>query len=70
MENLSFDYLVSQGIFAVLFVWLLFDSKKDSKEREKEYQKTINSLANKISIVNEIKEDVNEIKIKLEKDGN
>jgi predicted type IV restriction endonuclease len=26
--------IISQGIFAVLFVWLLFDTRKESKTRE------------------------------------
>ncbi|HZK44106.1 MAG TPA: BhlA/UviB family holin-like peptide [Syntrophomonadaceae bacterium] len=26
--------IISQGVFAVLFVWLLFDSRKESKTRE------------------------------------
>ncbi len=32
--ELPIDQIVSQGIFAILFVWLLFNSQKDSKERE------------------------------------
>ncbi|WP_449622887.1 BhlA/UviB family holin-like peptide [Robertmurraya sp. Marseille-Q9965] len=28
------DVWLSQGVFAVLFVWLLIDTRKDSKERE------------------------------------
>ncbi|WP_346234442.1 BhlA/UviB family holin-like peptide [Lysinibacillus telephonicus] len=34
MEHLPLDMFVSQGIFAVLFVWLLINSRKESKERE------------------------------------
>lgn len=26
--------LISQGLFAVLFVWLLYDTRQESKERE------------------------------------
>lgn len=48
--------------FASLFIWLLFDTKKDSKEREQKYQKTIENLSKNIEIVNDIKEDVKEIK--------
>lgn len=32
--ELPIDQIVSQGIFAILFVWLLWNSQKDSKERE------------------------------------
>lgn len=37
MDTLSPDMLkmvISQGIFAVLFVWLLYDTRKESKARE------------------------------------
>ena len=37
MENLNPDILkmlISQGIFAVLFVWLLYDTRKEAKARE------------------------------------
>lgn len=57
--------VLSQGIFACLFVWLLVESRKDSKEREEKYQTTIDKLADKISIVQEIKDDVVEIKRKI-----
>lgn len=72
MEKITLDLIVSQGIFAVLFVYLLLDTKKDSKEREVKYQETItknqtiiSDLADKINIVEDIKEDVNEIKNKM-----
>lgn len=72
MEKITLDLIVSQGIFAVLFVYLLLDTKKDSKEREVKYQETISKnqtiisdLADKINIVEDIKEDVNEIKNKM-----
>lgn len=72
MENLTLDLIVLQGIFAVLFVYLLLDTKKYSKEREVKYQETITKtqiiiteLADKINIVEDIKEYVNEIKNKM-----
>jgi hypothetical protein len=34
-------YFLTQGPFAVLFVWLLFASRKDSKERETKLYDTI-----------------------------
>ncbi|WP_339185602.1 BhlA/UviB family holin-like peptide [Brevibacillus sp. FSL K6-6036] len=33
-NGLPVEMIVSQGIFAVLFVWLFLDSRKESKERE------------------------------------
>lgn len=76
MENEIIKYIFSQGVFATLFLWLLFDTRKESKEREEsirkenkeredKYQKTIDKLADKINIVEDIKEDVEEIKNKV-----
>ncbi len=65
-------YAITQGIFAVLFIWLLFDTRKDSKEREMKYQgiidksqQIINELAAKFDVVEDIKEDVELIKSKV-----
>lgn len=53
---------VSNGIFAVLFVFLLFYLLKDSAKREKKYQDTIGSLSKHLEVVNDIKEDLGEVK--------
>lgn len=53
---------ISNGIFAVLFVFLLFYLLKDSAKREKKYQDTIGTLSKHLEIVKDIKEDVYEIK--------
>ena len=65
METEILKIVVSQGIFAVLFVWLFFDTRKDSKQREEKYINTIDKLTDKISIVEDIKEDVEDIKDKI-----
>lgn len=67
MENEVIKYFITQGAFAVLFMWSLIDTRKDSKQREEKYQLTIDKLADKINIVEDIKEDVEEIKNKLNK---
>jgi len=44
MENLNPDILkmlISQGIFAVLFVWLLYDTRKEAKIREEKLMSQI-----------------------------
>ncbi|MNP84429.1 hypothetical protein D3C76_1837300 [compost metagenome] len=46
----------------MLFVWLLMDTRKDSKEREVKYQETIDKLASSIGTIEDIKEDVEDIK--------
>jgi len=72
MENEIFKNIVSQGAWAILFVWLLIDTRKESKLREEKLQTIINKnqeiigeLADKFNVVEDIKEDVEEIKTKL-----
>lgn len=73
METEILKTIVSQGAWAVLFVWLLIDTRKESKTREEKLQSIINKnqeviseLADKFNVVEDIQEDVSEIKIKLE----
>lgn len=46
--------VASSGIWAMLFVALFFVQIRDSKAREAKYQETVNSLAEKLAVVNEI----------------
>lgn len=76
METELFKGIVSQGAWAVLFVWLLIDTRKESKTREEKLQQIINKnqeviseLAEKFDVVEIIQEDVTDIKIKLDKVG-
>lgn len=62
-----FNLAISNGIWAVLFLVLLFFQLKDSKKREEKYQKTIETLGVSLKVVTEIKEDVEDIKIELKK---
>lgn len=62
METEIIKSFISQGAFTLLFVWLFFDTRKDSKNREEKYQETINKLADNLGEVKSIKEDVEEIK--------
>ena len=62
-----FNLAISNGIWAVLFVILLFYQLKDSKEREGKYQQTIESLGKSLEIINEVKEDVEIIKDEINK---
>lgn len=54
--------IVSNGIFAVLFVLLFCYQLKDSKRREEKYQKTIEDLTEHIGVIDKIKSDVEELK--------
>lgn len=69
MENEILKTALSQGIWAVLSIFLLFyilkaQEKRDMKqeEREKNYQDIITKLTDKFDIVDEVKKDVEDIK--------
>lgn len=75
MENELLKTIVSQGAWAVLFVLLFIDTRKESKSREEKLQGIINKnqeviseLAEKFDVVEDIKEDVSEIKIYINKE--
>ncbi len=53
---------ISNGLWAVLFVGLLIFQLKDSNAREKKYQATINKLNEHLTVVNDLKNDINDIK--------
>lgn len=55
----------SQGFFAVLFVSLLFYVLRENSRREAKYQSIINELTAKFDVVNDIREDVKQIKNKI-----
>lgn len=72
MENEVLKTIVSQGAWAILFVWLFIDTRKESKAREEKLQNIINKnqeviseLAEKFDVVECIEADVKEIKTKL-----
>lgn len=56
---------ISNGLFAVLFSGLLIYQLKDSRSREQKYQLTIEKLGNSLEIVKQVKEDVEDIKDKI-----
>ena len=61
--------IISNGIFAMLFVYLFFYQLKDSDEREEVYRKTIDELASHLSTLEEVREEVETIKTYLERRG-
>lgn len=61
--------IVSNGVFACLFVWLLFYQLKDSSTREKKYIEIINKLSTQLETIEDVKDDIKEIKNKLIKFG-
>ena len=60
-----FNLAVNNGLWAVLFLVLLGYVLKDSRAREKKYQETIDKLGKAVSTIEGIKEDVEEIKEKI-----
>ncbi len=54
--------IATNGAFAALFVWLLYDTRKESRERENKLNNLIDKLADKFNVVEDIKEDVDIIK--------
>lgn len=62
-----FNLALNNGLWAVLFLILLVYVLKDSKSREAKYQETIETLAESLDIIHEVREDVQEIKNTLTK---
>ena len=72
MENEIFKMAVQQGIWAVLFVFILIYVLKEQKERDEKagereanYQGIIAKLTDRLKAIDDIGEDVKEIKNKI-----
>lgn len=65
MEKEILTQIATQGVFAALFVWLLWDTRKEARERENKLNSLIDKLADKFNVVEDIKEDVDTIKDRL-----
>ncbi|EKY23091.1 bacteriocin [Clostridium sp. NSJ-6] len=59
MNNELFNFLTSQGIFALLFSYLLLYVLKQNQIREENYQKIIQQLSNTLP---EMQNDLEDIK--------
>lgn len=77
MENEMIKLAMSQGIWAVISVSLLFyilknQEKRDEKqeEREKNYQDIISKMSDKLIIVEDIKKDMGDVKDYIIKNKN
>lgn len=65
MDNEILLIIAKSGVFAVLFVLLLFYVLKDSRYREQNYQKLVNTLTKELGAVMDIEQDVKEIKTQV-----
>ncbi|WP_055667326.1 BhlA/UviB family holin-like peptide [Desnuesiella massiliensis] len=62
MEAEMFKIMATQGVFALLFCYLLLYVLKENSKRESNYQAIIKELTNVLPI---IKDDIEEIKKQL-----
>ncbi|AOY76696.1 BhlA/UviB family holin-like peptide [Clostridium formicaceticum] len=65
MENEVIKMLVGQGVFAILFGYLLFYVLKENSKREIKYQEIIQDLSGRFNIIEDVQKDVKEIKNKV-----
>ena len=61
------EKVATSGIFAVLFVSLLCYLLQDSRKRETKYQKIIETLTDRLEVVEDIKESVEKLSQKPKK---
>lgn len=62
MEEKIISMASNNGLWAVLFVVLLFYVLRETANRESKYQEIINKLTDKFNIIESVKDDVKEIK--------
>ena len=60
--------VVSNGVFAILFVWLFMYQLKDSSKREQKYQQTISELTAHFNTLEDMRKDISDIKELLKED--
>ncbi|AFS79202.1 hypothetical protein DUF2762 [Gottschalkia acidurici 9a] len=65
MEKEIIKLALSQGLWASLFVVMLFYVLNTNGKREGKYQNIIDNLTKKFNIVEEVQKDVKEIKNKI-----
>jgi len=51
MENEILGYFVTQGPFAILFVWLLIYVMKNNRERENRLHDILDKFSNKYDVI-------------------
>jgi predicted type IV restriction endonuclease len=64
LTSIPIEQFVSNGVFAILFVWLLIDTRKESKERE---QKLLAQIEKQNEAQQRIVEAIERIEQKIEK---
>ena len=65
MEQDIMKMAASQGLWAVLFVALLFWVLRENAKREENYQKLLQDLTDKFEILEDVKNEVGKISNKM-----
>ena len=65
MEKEIIKLATSQGVWASLFIFMLFYVLNTNGKREGKYQEIIDNLTKKFNIMEEVQKDVKEIKNKV-----
>lgn len=60
--NAIWEMIIQNGVFAGLFVWLLFDSKKDSKNRE---ERLLNHIERQGEALDKVTDTIERMDIRL-----
>jgi predicted type IV restriction endonuclease len=64
ISSIPLEQFVSNGVFAILFVWLLIDTRKESKQRE---EKLLQQIEKQNEAQERIVEAIERIEQKIEK---
>ncbi|MBB6445633.1 BhlA/UviB family holin-like peptide [Bacillus benzoevorans] len=59
VTQIPFDKLLEQGIFAILFVYLLYHQQKDSKAREDRLMSHVEKTTETLDVLSQRMENVN-----------
>lgn len=62
MEQEILKYLITQGVFAVLFVYLLFYVLRENSKREERYHNIIDELSKRLNKIDDVDQNVKDIK--------
>lgn len=54
MDKTMIEMLINQGIFAILFIWLFVETRKENRLREEQYQKLIQQLIIKLNLLDDL----------------
>ncbi|RWQ71221.1 BhlA/UviB family holin-like peptide [Bacillus cereus] len=69
MEEQIFNSMIQQGVFAALFVWMLFTTQKKNEQREEQYQKVIEKnqqvIEEQAKAFSSLSKDLSDVKRKI-----